>query len=110
MDVLEKLKVHFAFYEYDTTLTMATSCFRVSFPRDLELVTVINEAWTLLWHYYKAIILEADKNYWERQRREAYVPIAEAEHRIKLEREIARCEAIKRELIEWQARLVVLNK
>jgi hypothetical protein len=110
-DKLKYLKDHFVYYEYDATLTLATSCFQVDFPRDSELLTLMREAWSLLWHYYNALILEADKNYWERHDREAFVPVEEAVHRIKLERAIARCEAIKRELSDWQDRLTkLLNK
>jgi hypothetical protein len=106
-EVLLELKDHYGDHEYDDVLTMATTCFRCNFQNDAVLVRLLNEAWTFQWHYYNALVKEADVIYWERQRHEVFVPIEEAEHRLKLERAFARCERVRKELCDLQVRLMM---
>lgn len=107
-DALVELRDHLAYYEYDVALTKATSLFRHYYSNDRELVSLLTNAWTCQCAYYKALVQEADVAYWKKQSHECFVPVKEAEHRLKLERAITRCKGIRKELCEWQVRLSII--
>lgn len=100
--ILKELKNHLAFYEYNFALTKCTTCFRSYFPQDGRLLRLLSNAWTCQWQYLQVVIREADKEYWKQQEQQVFVPVEEAEYRIRLERALTRCQEIRKELCDRQ--------
>lgn len=106
--VLKKLQNNLEFYEYYIALINTTSFVNATSPNDVEIVRLLHQAWTCQCLYLEVVIREADKDYWELQAKEAFVPVKEAEYRLRLERALAKSQGTRKELSDRLVSLALM--